>query len=128
MTHSGVKMCYVLKKFLSLQFCGPHAYQHGVWVLSKHCHLQLYPKLGHRVCEIVLIPCVYVSLKNILDRLWFHGVSHTKQPFYQPLVGCTYQPVLSTYKNTNIIFSNKTTSNNNLMIFIRLTLMAPVTI
>ena len=60
------------------------------------------------------ITCACAACTTILDKPWSPGVSHTKQPHYQPVVGCIYLPVLGTFKKwktTN--FTNKTTSKED---------------
>ena len=81
---------------------------HGVRGISKHYNLQLEPKLGHGTCEIRRIPCVCVEFTNIMDNPWAPGVDHTQKPCYQPVVDCTYWPVLCSFNDWNIIqFTNK---------------------
>ena len=46
----------------------------------------------------------------MLENTWSYKVEPNKQPRYQPVVDCTYYPVLVSFNNWNIIqFTNKTT-------------------
>ena len=50
----------------------------------------------------------------MLDKSWDYCVEPTKQPCYQPVVDCTYWPVLGSLNNWNIInFTNKTTPSGD---------------
>ena len=39
----------------------------------------------------------------MLDKPWISGIQSTKQAHYQPVINCTYWPVLVSYNNWNII-------------------------
>ena len=39
----------------------------------------------------------------MLHQSWISGVQSTKQARYQPVINCTYSPVLGPYNNWNII-------------------------
>ena len=48
----------------------------------------------------------------MLDKTWNAGANATTQPRYEPVVDCTYWPVLGPLNNCNIIhFTNKPTSS-----------------
>ena len=42
-------------------------------------HLQLYPKLGHRIYALIQIPFLFVACNNIFIKPWYPGVSHIEQ-------------------------------------------------
>ena len=47
----------------------------------------------------------------MLDNPCATDVNGTEQPIYQPVIDCTYWPVLRSLNNWNIVrFTNKTTS------------------
>ena len=82
--------------------------------LRKQYHLQLNPKLGHGKCAILWIPCAYIACTTMLDNPWARKVYHNKQPHYQPVIDCTYWPMLDAFNNWNITqLTNKTTSSEN---------------
>ena len=66
----------------ALPFCVPHTKMHGVIGLIRHYHLLLEPKLRKGICAILRIPCERVACKEMLDKPWSPGLSHTKQPCY----------------------------------------------
>ena len=70
---------------------------------GKHYHLRFDPNIGHGICVIWRIPCVCVSCTSMLDKPWISGVQSTKKARYQPVINCTYWPVMCPYKNWNII-------------------------
>ena len=76
---------------------------HGARGLGKHYHICFDPNIGHVICEIIRIPCACVSSTSMLDQPWISGLQQKKQAHYQPVTNCTYWPVLSPYKNCNII-------------------------
>ena len=39
----------------------------------------------------------------MLDKTWISGIHETKQACYQPVINCTYWPVMGPYNNWNII-------------------------
>ena len=39
----------------------------------------------------------------MLDKPWIYGIPSMKQELYQPVTNCNYWPVMSSYKNWNII-------------------------
>ena len=90
-------------QFPELPFCGLHPKPHGERGLSKYYHLHFNPKLVHGICEIFRIPCACFACISILDQLWIYGIPSKKQTCSQPLIDCTYWPVLVSYKNWNII-------------------------
>ena len=48
----------------------------------------------------------------MLDKPWAAGVNSNSQSFYQPVVDCTYWPVLGPLNNWNIVnFTIKTISS-----------------
>ena len=60
------------------------------------------------------IPCACVSCTEILDKLWYTGVSHNEQTRYHPVLDCTYWPVLGYFNNWNIVKStNKSTPSED---------------
>ena len=101
--HKDVKMYCDTNQFPESPFCGSHPNSHGARELSKHYHLRFDPKLGHGICAIRLIPCVYVACTSMLDKPWIYGIPSKKQACYQPVTNCTYWPVLESYNNWGII-------------------------
>ena len=50
----------------------------------------------------------------MLNNPWAYKVDPNKQPRYQPVVECTYWPVLGSFNNWNITqFTNKTISSED---------------
>ena len=90
-------------QFPALPFCGSNPKPYGSRGLGKHYHLPFDPNLGHVICAILRIPCACVSCTSMLDQPWISGVPSTKQAHYQPVINCTYWPVLVPYNNWNII-------------------------
>ena len=112
MQHTPEKTSCAKTQFPELPFCGQHAKHHGVQGLSKHYDLRLDTKFGHRTCEIWQIICACMTCANMLDKTWYDGVNPSKQTCYQPVVDCTYWPVLGSFNDWNIIqLFNKTTSS-----------------
>ena len=102
-------------QFTSLQLCGTHIKPHGFQGLSKHNHMQLYPKLGHVTCTILQIPCVYKKCTSMLDNPWTPGLPPSQQFYYQPVRCCTYWLVSGSFNNCNIItFYHESTTNEDL--------------
>ena len=87
----------------TLPFFGSYTKPHGSRGWSNHYHLLFDPNLGHGVCAILRIPCACVGCTSILDKPWISGIQSTKQACYQPVIKCTYWPVLVSYNNCNII-------------------------
>ena len=90
-------------QFPALPFCGYHPKPHGAMGLGKHYHIRFDTNLGHGICAILRIPCACVAFTSMIDRPWISGFQSTKQARYQPVINCTYWPVLGPYKNWNII-------------------------
>ena len=109
MSYKTVKMAYATTQFIAIQFYGAHVKPHVVRGLSKNYHLRLYPKLGLGKFAIRQIHCACVACANILDKAWDPGVSHSQKPCYQPVVDCTYWPMLGSFNNWNSTkLANKT--------------------
>ena len=87
----------------TLPFCGSHPNPHWASGLSKHYHLRFDLNLGHDICAICRIPCVYVACTSIIDKPWISDIQSTKSARYQPVTNCTYWPVLGPYNNWTII-------------------------
>ena len=51
--------------------------------------------LPHTMCMC----CMYINAWQTLD----FGIPSTKQALYQPVINCTYWPVLGSYNNWNIV-------------------------
>ena len=98
-----VKMYCGTNQFPALPFCGPHPKPHGARGFSKHYHLRFDPKLVHGICAILRISCAFVGCTSILYKPWISGILSKKQARYQPVINCTYWPVLGSYNNLNII-------------------------
>ena len=98
-SHISLKMLCTTTQFPSLSFCVPHEKPHGVIGLSKIYHLQLDPKSVYGKCAIRIIPCSCIACTTMLDKLWAYVVDPNKQPSYQPVVDCTYCPVLDSFNN-----------------------------
>ena len=49
----------------------------------------------------------------MLDNTWDYGVEHTKHTRYQPVVECTYWPVLGSFNKRNIVKITKKTSSED---------------
>ena len=100
-------------QFSELSFSGSHSKPHGARGLSKHYHLNFYPKIGMGVCEIRSIPCACVACTSMLDKPCIYGIPSDKQERYKPVTKCTYWPVLGSFNNFNIILlsSNSTSSD-----------------
>ena len=111
MNHTDAKQISDRVHFPVLQFCGTnykvHVPKHRVRYLIKHCHILLDPKLACGTCAIFQTPCECMTRSAIFDKAWFPGVSYTEKPFYQHVVECIDWPMLSTYKNWNIINSTR---------------------
>ena len=71
--------------------------------MGKYYHLRFYKNIGHGICAIHRIPCACVACKSMLDKPWISGFQSTKQAQYQPVLNCTYWPVLGPYNNWTII-------------------------
>ena len=71
--------------------------------MDKHYHLRFDTNIGHGICEICRIPCVYVAYTLIIYQPRINGVQSTKQTRYQPVKDCNYWPVLVPNNNWNII-------------------------
>ena len=102
-SHKDVRIYCDTNKFQTLPFCGSHPKTHGARGLGKHYHIRLDPNIGHGICSIRGIPCDYVACTSMLDQPWISGFQSTKQARYQPVVNCTYWPVLFPCNNCNII-------------------------
>ena len=81
LNNSGVKMSFYPTHFPVFIFCGPHAKHHGVRGLNKHYHIIINTKLGNGTCEKFIITCECMACNSTLDKPWFRGISHTKQPY-----------------------------------------------
>ena len=90
-------------QFPTLPLCGSYPKPHGSRGLSKHYILRFDSNIGHGICEILCIPCACVGCTSILDKHWISGIQSTKQACYQPVINCTYWPVLRSYNNWTII-------------------------
>ena len=101
--HKDVKMYCDTNQFPALPFCGSYPKTHGARGLVKHYHIRFDTNLGHGICAIFRIPCACVACTSMLDQPWISGVRSTKQARYQPVINCTYWPVLVPYNNWNII-------------------------
>ena len=55
------------------------------------------------MCAIRRIQCACVACKSMLDKPCIYGIPSKKQARYQPVINCTYWPVLVPYNNWNII-------------------------
>ena len=105
-----VIMYYNKNRFRVLPFCGTHYKPHSARRLSKHYHLRFDPQIGNGVCAIFLITRDFVAYKSMLDKHWISGIPSDKQDQYNPVINCTYWPVLGPFENLNIIqFSQKST-------------------
>ena len=82
MEHLGDNIFCGTEQIPLLHFTGTHKNPHGVWILIKHEHLQLYTKIGHEKCDIRKIPYTCVKCTTTLENTWTHGVLHILQPFY----------------------------------------------
>ena len=89
-------------QFPSVPFFGPHPNPHGARGLSKHYHLRFDPKLVHDICAIRHVTCESVACTPMLDKPCISGITSKKQPPYQPVVNCTYWPIIGSFKNWNI--------------------------
>ena len=49
------------------------------------------------------MPCACIACTSILDKPWIYGIQSTKQACYQPVINCTYWPVLVPYNNWTTI-------------------------
>ena len=87
----------------TIPFCGSHPKPYGERGLGKYYHLRFDQNLGHGICEICDIPCACVACTSMLYKPWISGIQSIKQARYQPVINCTYWPVLGPYKNYNII-------------------------
>ena len=95
-------------QLLALPFCGPREKSHGVRGLIKHYNLLLDPKLGHGKFEIRKRPCAGISYTTMLDMIWAYEFDPNIHLRYQPVVDCTYWPVLGFLNKFNTIkFNNK---------------------
>ena len=86
-------------QFSLLPFFYPRAQPHGVWVLKKHYHIQLYPKLGHVTCIILQIVYGCYVCTSIIDKHWDPGIAPPNQSRYQPVKYFTYWSVLGVFDN-----------------------------
>ena len=75
--------------------------------MGKHYQLRFDPKLGQGICAICRIPCACVVCTSMPDKPWISGIQSTKQARYQPVINCTYWPVLGSYNNWNTIDRTK---------------------
>ena len=57
---------------------------------KKTLSSSIKPKLQHVTSEIIQIPCACMRCTAILEKTLQPGVSHTKQPYYQPVVELKY--------------------------------------
>ena len=111
-SQTTVKISCATTQFPAFTFFGLHVKTNGFRGLIKYYHLMLYPKLVNGKCSILWIPCSCVICTNMLYKLWSPGVAHVQKPHYQPVVGCTYWPVLGISNNWNIVqFTNKSSSD-----------------
>ena len=97
--HKDVKMYCDTNQFPALPLCGSHPNPHGARGLGKHYHIHSDTNIGHGICAIFCISCVCVACTSMLDQPWICGVQSKKQTRYQPVINCTYWPVLGPYKN-----------------------------
>ena len=113
MLRTNILRCFGIQtSFCQFQFCGPHTKPHGVIGLSNHCHKRFDPKLEPGIWEIRCIPYVCPGFISMLETPWIHGLKPQQQPLYQPVIYCTYWPVLGSFKNWNIItFSHTATTS-----------------
>ena len=101
--HKYLKMYCDTNQFPELPFFGSHPKPYEAKGLNKHYHLSFHLDLGHGICAIFRIPCACVGCTSLLDKPWIYGIPPKKQSLYQPVINCTYWPVLGSYKNWNII-------------------------
>ena len=71
-----------------------HPKPYGARGLGKHYHIRFDPNLGNGICPIFRIPCAFVACTSMLDQQWISGLQLKKQTRYQPVINCTYWPVL----------------------------------
>ena len=57
--HQYLNMYCATKQFPEMYFIGPHNKPHVLRGLGKYYHMRFYPKLGHGICAIRSIPCVF---------------------------------------------------------------------
>ena len=68
-------------------------------------------KIGHGTSATCQIPCDCVECTSMLDKPWVHGFPPQQQPRYQPIIDCTYRPVLGLFNNWNIIILSHKSTN-----------------
>ena len=90
-------------QFLTFPFYGSHTKPYGERGLVEHYCLRFDPNLGHGICAIFGISCAYVACTSMIEKPWISGIQSTKKARYQPVINCTYWPVLGPYKNWTII-------------------------
>ena len=95
-SQKDVKMYCDPNQFPSLPFCGSHPNPHGARVLVKHYHIHFDRNLGHGICVILRITCARVACTSMLEQPWISSVQSIKQARYQPVINCSYWPVLGT--------------------------------
>ena len=83
----------------ALQLCGSNKNPHGARGLGKHYHIHFDPNLGHGICEIRHITCACVAFTSMLEKPRIYDLQLKKKARYQPVINCTYWPVLGLYNN-----------------------------
>ena len=101
--HKDMKMYCDTNQFPTIPFCGSHPKPYGERGLGKNYHLRFDPNLRNVICAIFRIPCDSVACTSMLYKPWIYVIHSTKQARYQPVINCTYWPVLGPYNNWNII-------------------------
>ena len=61
------------------------------------------PKIGHGICAILCMPCACSECTSMIEKPWICVLTEQQQPGYQPVIYCTYFPVLVSFNNCNII-------------------------
>ena len=103
MSEIAFKKLILTKQYSGESSTPPPPNSHGARGLIKHYHLRFYPKRGHGICAFLRILCDCGACTPMLDQTWVSGIPSKKQAHYQPLIYCTYWPVLGSFKNCNII-------------------------
>ena len=101
--HKYVIMYCDTNQFPTFSFGGSHPKPHGARGFGKNYHLRFDPNIGHGICAICRIPCACVACTSMLDKPCMSSIQSTKQARYQPVVNCTYYPVMGPYNNWTII-------------------------
>ena len=67
--------------------------------MGKYYHIRFDPNIGHGICAIRRIPCIFVACTSMLEKPLISGMQSTKKSRYQPVINCTYWLVLGPYNN-----------------------------